>query len=149
MRQITRGKIYDEVIANEICETIACSVDSINTLCAKHKHWPCVETIRRWRIHVPEFGVKYTAAKQHQIESIVDEMLDIADDTSRDVFVQNGQHKYDHDHISRTRIKIETRKWLASKLVPRLYGDKLNISADNDTNFINKVRDNLNKYDQD
>lgn len=139
---------YSDKLANEICETLACGTDSIMTLCDKNPHWPSLDVIRKWRINIPEFSAKYMSAKQHQIESIVDEILDIADDTSKDVVISGDNHKYDHDHISRTRIKIDTRKWLAAKLVPRLYGEKLNISADDNNNFIGKVRENLNKYEQ-
>ena len=72
-----------------------------------------------------EFSDLYARAKRLQIEVIIDEILEIADDTSKDnVINEDGKSTINHEHINRSRLKIDTRKWLAAKLCPRLYGDK-------------------------
>ncbi|MCX7120111.1 MAG: hypothetical protein NTZ86_09670 [Legionellales bacterium] len=72
-----------------------------------------------------EFSDLYARAKRFQVEVIIDEILEIADDASNDSIVnEDGKSVIDHEHINRARLKIDTRKWLAAKLCPRLYGDK-------------------------
>ena len=121
-----RPKIdYNPELAEEICYAVSCSSYGIKKLCKLNKHWPSHETVYRWLAMEKEFSDLYARAKRLQIEVIIDEVLEIADDTSRDnVINEDGKSIIDHEHINRSRLKIDTRKWLAAKLCPRLYGDK-------------------------
>ena len=56
---------------------------------------------------------------------MVDELLEIADDCTNDYMERNGKLVFDGEHISRSRLRVDTRKWLLSKALPKLYGDKL------------------------
>ena len=57
----------------------------------------------------------------------MDEILDIADDMTNDCFTnENGKTVLNNTAINRARLQIDTRKWLACKLVPRVYGPKNN-----------------------
>lgn len=88
-------------------------------------HWPNQNTICEWRIKNPTFGDQYARAKEQQVEALVDEILDIADDSSQDYIEgKDGKLIANTEHINRARLRIDSRKWLAAKLVPRLYGDK-------------------------
>ena len=90
--------------------------------------------------------------KTGEIEVIVDEILDIADDTSRDITTDaNGKTVYDHEHINRSRLRIDTRKWLAAKLAPRIYGDKISMENDRENMemIIQKVEDAKKAYGRD
>lgn len=121
-----RPKIdYSPELAKEICYVVSCSSKGIKKLCKLNKHWPSHDTIYHWLTMEKEFSDLYARAKRQQIEVIIDEILDIADDTSKDNLInEDGKSTIDHEHISRSRLKIDTRKWLAAKLCPRLYGDK-------------------------
>ena len=122
---IGRPSDYTPELAEEICDAIACSEKGIKKLCNDHPHWPHKKTIMRWINKYPDFGAQYARAKAFQIEAIVDEILDIADDTSHDSVVnEDGKIIYDHEHINRSRLRIDSRKWLASKLAPKIYGDR-------------------------
>jgi hypothetical protein len=59
----------------------------------------------------PELEEKYAQAKAHSLKAMADEMTCIADDSTKDV--------------QRDRLRIDTRKWLLSKLAPRVYGDRV------------------------
>ncbi len=99
----------------------------------------------RWINKHPDFGAQYARAKVFQVEAIVDEILDIADDTSHDSVVnEDGKVIYDHEHINRSRLRIDTRKWLAAKLCPRLYGDKAEKTVDDEAKaLMTKIIDQL------
>ena len=121
-------KFYDftEEIAQEICAAIATSSFGIRKLRKQdeYKHWPSVAQIFRWLHDNALFREQYTRAKQSQIESYIDEVIDIADNSTNDWMInEKGTLVANHDHINRARLRIETRKWLACKLCPRLYGD--------------------------
>ncbi len=121
---MTRKSDYNEEIADEICSAIATGTESIEKLCKKNPHWPHRATIFRWINQFPAFCEAYTRAKKSQIEAYIDQVIDIADDASQDWVVnENGTTVGNHEHINRARLRIDTRKWLACKLVPRLYGD--------------------------
>ena len=117
---------YTPQLVEEICYAVSCSSYGIKKLCKLNKHWPSHDTIYRWLAMEKEFSDLYARAKRLQIEVIVDEILEIADDTSNDSVIneEDGKFTIDHEHINRSRLRIDTRKWLAAKLCPRLYGDK-------------------------
>jgi hypothetical protein len=53
-------------------------------------------------------------------------VFDISDDARNDYAVDdNGNRIVDHEHINRSRLRVDTRKWYASKVLPKIYGDKL------------------------
>lgn len=74
-------------------------------------------------------GPKYALARTAQAESWSDEIIRIADDSSKDVIteVRDGRTitRVDHDHINRSRLRVDTRKWSMSKLHPKQYGDTI------------------------
>ncbi len=121
---MTRQSDFNDEIANEICLAIATGNLGIKKLCEKHKHWPARATVFRWLLEHPSFRDLYARAKKNQIEAYIDEVIDIADDSINDSQVdETGKTIINHDHINRARLRIDTRKWLACKLVPRVYGD--------------------------
>lgn len=116
---------FNEKIAKEICKAISTSSKGLKRLCAENKHWPSRSHIYSWFDEQPLFKDAYARAKQNQIESLVDDIIEIADDTSLDYIEdEKGKIVVNHDHINRARLRIDSRKWLAAKLCPRLYGDK-------------------------
>ena len=58
-----------------------------------------------------------------------DEIMEIADDSSNDIdrIDDFGNPIENREFISRSRLRVESRKWLASKLKPKKYGDKQSI----------------------
>jgi hypothetical protein len=118
-----RPSDYTPELAKEICEVIASSSKGLKRLCIDNPHWPNKDTIFTWLKKYHEFSDQYAHAKRCQIETFVDEIIEIADDASQDVFVnEQGTMVCNHEFIARSRLRIDTRKWLASKLVPKVYG---------------------------
>ncbi len=90
---------------------------------------PGKSTIFRWLAKHAEFRDQYARACEARTEAHADEILAIADDGSNDwmqknhgdtiVWVENGEA------IRRSQLRIDSRKWLMSKLSPKKYGDKV------------------------
>jgi len=122
---------YTDALAKEICDKIASSSKGTKKLCAEHSHWPYQDTLFTWLKTYSEFSEQYAQAKISQIELLVDEILEISDDTSQDQYVnEQGALIPNPPAINRARLKVDTRKWLACKLVPKVYGNKIDIESD-------------------
>jgi hypothetical protein len=122
-----RPTTYNEKLGNKICEAIANSSKGLTHICAENEDFPSRQTIHEWIIKYKDFGDKYTRAKELQAEYLIDEILTISDDGTNDFRAMENSNgiAVDKEHINRSRLRVDTRKWLASKLVPKIYGDKL------------------------
>ncbi len=125
MAKVGAPSMYTEELGNEICCKLAVSSKGLQPLIKENPHWPCQQTIFEWRIKIKEFGVKYEAAKRHQIEALVDDILNISDDKDDDVIETEHGYTSNSAAIQRSRLRVDSRKWLASKLAPKIYGDKI------------------------
>lgn len=118
-----RPTTYTLALAQEICNAIASSSKGIGKLCVENYHWPNKDTIFTWLKDNKDFSDQYARAKQIQVECVVDELLEIADDDSKDYIIDaEGEIVVNSQGVQRARLKIDTRKWLACKLVPKVYG---------------------------
>jgi hypothetical protein len=105
---------YKTEIANEICEWLM-SGKSLRSYCDQPGKTPFT-TVLGWLRDDgnEEFRTKYAHAREMQAEVLADELKDIAD-----------QNKPDQLVLAHDKMKIETRQWIASKLLPKKYGNKL------------------------
>ena len=128
-----RPSAYTAEIAEAICGRLAAG-ESLRTIC-EDDGMPDESTVRQWAIENREgFSPHYARAREVQFERWADEILEIADDGSCDYVVRtddNGPELVvDQEHINRSRLKVDARKWLLSKLLPKKFGDKLELSGD-------------------
>lgn len=123
--------IYSEELAKAVCEEIA-NGKSLRQI-EKIEGMPSRDSIRRWCCQKDEFQVHYAQAKKKYAESIVDELVDIADDGVNDFMdeaAKKSGREFNSEHVQRSRLCIDTRKWIASKLLPKVYGDSLNVTGE-------------------
>ncbi len=125
---------YSDELADEICNTISSTTKGIAQLCRENQHWPDRSEIYRWVFKHSHFADQYSRAKARQVEWLVEDMLNIANDTDNDTLTNEKGAKYcNGEWVNRSRLKIDTIKWIACKLAPKIYGDKLlNHNGDND-----------------
>jgi len=124
-KKVGRPTDYNQKLADLICERVATHEVGLQRLCAMYDDMPDKTTINKWRYKYPEFSTQYARAKISQIELLVDEIMEIADDSTKDEIINDqGVRSCNSEFIARSRLRIDTRKWLAAKLIPRLYGDK-------------------------
>lgn len=125
-----RPSEYTEEMADKICAQLA-GGDSMRTVC-KPDDMPDRTTVFRWIRSYPEFRNQYARAKEESADCLTDEMVDIADDGTNDwmeKFGKDGKASsvVNSEAIQRSKLRIDTRKWLASKLKPKRYGEKQSI----------------------
>jgi hypothetical protein len=99
--------------------------DSLASICCE-EGMPDERSVRRWARNHGDFGAKYAVARRLGYEKRADELLEIADDSSADwTDTEDGRRVLNGAHVNRARLMIDTRKWLLSKMLPKVYGDHI------------------------
>lgn len=131
-RGVGRPSEYTKEVGDLICELVSTHGMGLKRLCSEYKELPSHTTIKRWRYKIVEFRAQYAQAKIDQADVLAEECLEIADELMNDAYQPNVVENEDDDHlkidnglVNCARLRIDTRKWLASKLLPKQYGDKL------------------------
>lgn len=108
----------------EICLRLA-EGEGLVQIC-RSEHIPSVGTVLKWVFTDHEgFLNRYTRARAMQAELRADELIEIADTPQMGVIVtetMRGTETKHCDMIEHRRLRIETRKWIAAKLLPKKYG---------------------------
>jgi hypothetical protein len=105
-----RPSIYSAELADTIIDGITSGL-SLRAIC-RADGMPDRATVFRWLEARPDFAAKYARAREFQAEANAEEIIDIADD---------------EDDAQRARVRIDARKWVAAKLLPKRYGDKATV----------------------
>ncbi|MCO8017510.1 hypothetical protein NI456_01430 [Brevundimonas diminuta] len=100
---------FNEAVADAICERLA-DGESLRSIC-RDDEMPAKSTVFKWLGLIPAFADQYARARETQADSLADDIVDIADDKKLE---PNDK-----------RVRIDARKWLAGKLRPKAYGDKV------------------------
>lgn len=108
-----RSSTYTQEMSDKICDALS-DGKSLRTVCAQ-EGFPERITVFKWLREREGFAAQYARAKQEAADALADDMTAIADDETLD---PNSR-----------RIRVDTRKWIASKLKPRVYGDKLDLGT--------------------
>lgn len=121
-----RPSVYSEALGQRICDLMeqGLSLRTIEVM----PDMPSRYTMMRWLNdpEKPDLQVMAGYAREARADRLADEILSIADDGSNDTYTdEDGNQKVDYDVIARSRLRVDARKWYASKLAPKKYGDKL------------------------
>ena len=109
MAEPGRPTAYTPALAAEICERMAAG-ESLRSIC-RSEHMPSEMSVRRWAIENREgFSAQYAMASETRMDCLADEIVEIADDK--------------HGDPARDRLRLDTRKWLMSKIAPKRWGDR-------------------------
>lgn len=124
-----RPSLYSEELAEEICRRIA-GGRSLRSVC-RDADMPDGATVCRWlaKEEHARFRDHYAHARELQADALFDEALEIADNGTNDWMLHNDPdnpgYRLNGEHVQRSRLRVDTRKWAAAKLAPKKYGDKI------------------------
>ena len=86
-------------------------------------------TVRLWVVlnTFPEFSMQYAQARAAQADHYFDEIFEIADDGSNDWMERQrrdgtSETVLDDEHVQRSRLRVDARKWALARMAPRKYG---------------------------
>jgi transposase-like protein len=119
-----RPSKFSEELANQICENIAHSDKGLVSICKELGL--NASTVYDWINNNLEFANKYARAREIQADYLADQIIEIADETHSDTSVnEQGYEVTNHEVIARSRLRVDARKWKASKLYPKKYADRI------------------------
>jgi hypothetical protein len=122
-----RPSDYTPQLAIAICARLA-DGESLRSVC-RDEAMPDKASVFRWLREHADFCDQYARAKEESADTHADEILDIADEGSNDWMQRNDPENpgwvANGEAIQRSRLRVDTRKWIASKLKPKKYGEKV------------------------
>lgn len=144
-----RPTIYTQELADRMCEQLA-EGKSMRTVC-EAEDMPAKRTVFNWLRTNEEFLHQYERAKVEAADYLAEEIIEIADDGRNDFITELAESitekpasewteddirvlaiKHAPEQVQRSRLRVDARKWIASKLKPKKYGDKTIIGGDPD-----------------
>ena len=121
---------YNDVIADLICMRLA-QGETLIAIC-KEPDMPSQPCIYEWISKHPEFAKKYARAREQQAEFYAEEINTIANSPCMGLITKrdgegNIIETTEADMIQHRRLQVDARKWFASKVYPKKFGEKLGI----------------------
>lgn len=123
---------FTKKLADSICAELA-DGKSMRTICKEEK-MPAMATIFRWLREKEEFREQYETAKQECADAMIEDILDIADNQVEQPILVEGKPIEidgkavtikDSPSVQHAKLRVDARKWVASKLKPKKYGDRV------------------------
>lgn len=133
MAKMGRPTKYTPELANKICAEISSGKSLTRVL--KQEGMPGATAVFSWLAKYDDFAKNYARATDERVEVIVEEGFDIVDDASNDYMEDNYQkgktpgYTINGENIQRSKLRADYRKWYASRMKPKKYGDKLDMTT--------------------
>ncbi len=141
--QRTKPYKYSDELGERICRRLA-GGESLKAIC-RDADMPCFQDVHEWVRDLPAFRAQYAIAREVGYLLLGDGLLEIADDSTNDwmecrsddgarAWRENGET------VQRARLRLDTRKWILAKMLPKIYGDKMqHANAAGDGNQVTEV----------
>lgn len=126
---------FSQDAANEICKRLM-QGQSLSEVCrddAMPPRWQVYE----WLAENQTFSDSYARAREIGADAIFDEIAQIADDATNDWMKAFGEdsedggvgYKLNGEHVQRSKLRIDARKWVLARMSPKRYGEKLDLGV--------------------
>lgn len=124
-----RPSSYTEELGDRVCEAYSTVSGGLREAFSADPDLPDIATVYRWEQEYPEFRDRLDRARARRAHLMAQEAVDIADASDGDTLVKTNKageefETPNHEWINRSRLRVETRKWLAQMLNQRAYGNK-------------------------
>jgi hypothetical protein len=144
-----RPSDYTPEKAEAICLRLA-EGESLRSVCSD-EDMPTKQTALRWLTKHEDFRAQYVRAKEQGAEAIAEEMFDIADDGANDWMEKLDKEgeaygwQLNGEHVRRSQLRIDTRKWYLSKIMPKKYGEKVQTEHSGTIQFSDMTEEDLDR----
>lgn len=113
---------YSDDLAEFICLEIG-QGKALRSIC-KQPEMPSAMSVYRWLDTYADFRKQYDHCREMAAEAFANEVIELADAEAP----IDDKGRIDSGFVQRQRLRVDTRKWVASKLLPKVYGDKLDVA---------------------
>ncbi|MBI6392117.1 ubiquitin carboxyl-hydrolase [Proteus mirabilis] len=107
-----RPSSYMPEVAEDICKLLM-EGESLRKIC-KSPSLPAISTVMEWLQRHEEFREQYAHAREVQAELLAEDIINLSD-----AVIEDGAA------VAKARLQVDARKWYASKLAPKRYGDRI------------------------
>lgn len=119
--------MFTQEVADKVLAGLA-EGKSLRAVC-REPGMPAASTVLSWTEDNKEFGEQYARVRARAYQLLADEIIDISDDSNGDVICgEDGVERTDAERVARSKLRIDSRKWMLSKMLPKVYGDKLDLN---------------------
>ena len=130
---VGRPTLYTQELADIVCERLA-NGESMRSV-ARDDSMPAMSTLFKWLRDIKAFSEQYTRAKEESANALFEDLLDIADNSTNDYMTRQSKSGEDYESvnpeaIARSRLRVDTRKWALSKLMPKKYGERIAVAGE-------------------
>lgn len=126
--------IYTEELGDRICELIASHGCGYNQIRKKFPELPDRSTINLWVLKIDSFSDKYFKAKQKQADISIEELDDLLPESLHYYVDEKGNQRIDPPSVALAVARANNRKWVASRVLPKLYGDRFEVERKTEEN---------------
>jgi hypothetical protein len=120
----TLQELFDEIII-EISETGCSAISAIKNRMATASFYSLLKD------NTDNLN-NYARATELRADRMAEEMLSIADNIGGDMItLPDGREVIDQAVVNRDRLRVDSRKWLLSKMNPKKFGEKIDMTSDN------------------
>jgi hypothetical protein len=121
---VSRPSDYSDETAAIICERLS-NGESLRQICSD-EDMPGKSTVMRWLAANEAFRDQYARAREAQADYWAEEIIEISDESARDTIAsEDGAERMNGEFVARSRLRVDTRKWLMARMAPKKYGDKI------------------------
>lgn len=143
---MSRTSSYTPELAQTIIERLSAG-ETLRAIC-RDDGMPHDRTVRGWVIDDHEgFAAPYMRARELGAHAMFDEAIEIADDGGNDWMQRNDPNnpgwQANGEHIQRSKLRLDQRRWALSKIVPKVFGDRLDLNHSGDINTRNLTDEQL------
>ena len=104
---------------------------SLSDALKQNKDYPSRKTFYEYLKKDINHSNKYARATHIRADFLFDQIIEIADKQDKDVEIsKDGIEVTNHNLVNRNRLQIDSRKWVLSKMNPKKYGEKLDVTSD-------------------
>lgn len=128
---------YSQELADTICARLA-EGESLRSVC-RDDAMPAMSSIFKWMREHPEFSNQYARAKEESADAMAEDVLEIADNEVEQPLIVDGLPMQvdgklvmvkDNVSVQHAKLRVDTRKWLMSKMKPKKYGERVAVAGD-------------------
>ncbi len=116
---------FNQKLANDICSQLAEGI-SLRTVCLSD-NMPDKSTVFDWLNKYKDFAYQYARAKEESSDAMAEEVLDLSDGSVEHAY--KSDPKASSAVVQAVKLQVDTRKWLMSKMKPKKYGDKIDMTT--------------------
>lgn len=118
--------MFDQAKADKLCSLLE---DGWSLRKAAAEIGVSAPAVLYWTKTRPEFLEQYTRARELGYLLLADEIISISDEAdAKAVTAPDGETqevRFDATAVARNRLRVDTRKWMLSKMLPKVFGDKI------------------------